>query len=462
MKQTDNRDSIDFGRTDITRLFAKVFIPTLLGLMFGASVYLADGIFVGNGVGSDALAAVNIVSPLFLISTGLGLMFGSGVSIVAAIHLSKGNYKAANINVTQALSISIIAVSLLCVLILAFPQSIARMFGSSEKLFPLVLDYMFYALPSFFGTMLLVVGMFVIRLDGAPKFAMLSNIVASLLNIFLDYLFVFPMGMGIKGAAIATSVSQCAGAVMVIIYMLYFPKTICLYKPKFSRTAIRLTYRNIGYMVKLGFPAFIGETALACTMIVGNIMFMKYLHEDGVAAFSVACYLTPLVFMFGNAIAQSALPIISYNHGMDNRDRIRRTLDMSLKVAAVFGILACTVSIFGKDSIVGLFIPDNGLAARIADGGFSYYSLCFAFLLLNLVLIGYLQSMERFKPATVFMLLRSYILVIPSFIILPMLIGDKGLWLAVPVSECLTFICILLYMASPVKRHLRTIEQNHI
>ena len=176
--------------------------------MSGATVYLADGIFVGHGVGSDALAAVNIASPLFLISTGLALMFCSGVSIVVAIHLSCGNYKAANINVTQAVAISIMLMLLVSVLVILFPGTIAFWFGSSQKLMPTVVEYLVYVTPSSLGGMILVVGMFIIRIDGSPKFVMASNIIASILNIILLYIFVFPLNMGLKGAAIATSIAQ--------------------------------------------------------------------------------------------------------------------------------------------------------------------------------------------------------------------------------------------------------------
>ncbi|MCM1302044.1 MAG: MATE family efflux transporter [Bacteroides cellulosilyticus] len=442
----DQRDAIDFGKTDISKLFVKIFIPTLLGLMFGASVYLADGIFVGNGIGAEALAAVNIVTPLYLISTGLALMFGSGVSVVVAIHLSHRNYKAANINVTQAITVSTTIMLVICAIVFLFPERTARLFGSSPKLMPLVTEYMCYALPSFLGSMLLVVGMFIIRLDGSPKFAMYSNVIASVLNIALDYIYVFPLGMGVKGAAIATSMSQCAGAVIVLIYMFRYSETLHLYPPKFTRTSVGLTLRNTGYMVKLGLPTFIGETAMACLMLVGNIMFMRRLQEAGVAAFAVACYVLPLVFLFGNAVAQSALPIISYNYGTGDKQRIARTFRMSVWIAAIFGLLISLIGIVGKQFIIETFITDSSHAYDIALYGFPYYAASFVFLILNIVLIGYLQSKEQFKSATVFMLLRGYLFIIPCFVWLPSLLGDNGLWLAVTVSELLTFGAIILYL----------------
>lgn len=446
------RDSIDFGKTDISKLFVKIFLPTLASLMFGASVYVADGIFVGNGVGSLALAAVNIASPMFLIATGLAIMFGSGVSIVAAIHLSRGNHKAANINVTQAVIVSIAIIIVLCSLVWAFPVKTAELFGSEGSLTPIVTEYLKYVLPSFFGSMLLVVGMFVIRLDGAPKFSMWANVITSIANIVLDYLFVFPFEMGIKGAAIATSISQCGGAVLVMIYMVWFPKTLHLYKIKLSKTSLRLTTRNIIYMIKLGIATFIGETAMACLMVVGNIEFMHYLHESGVAAFSVACYILPLVFMFGNAVAQSALPIISYNYGAGNEKRVSKTFRLSMRIAAAFGVLLSLLGMSATPTIASIFISSDDPAFAIATSGLPFYSVCFMFLVMNVVLIGYLQSLERYNPANIFMLLRGYILIIPAFIGLPAVIGTTGLWCAPAVSEGLTFAIIVTYLILSKKK----------
>ena len=424
------RDSIDFGKTDISKLFVKIFLPTLASLMFGASVYVADGIFVGNGVGSLALAAVNIASPMFLIATGLAIMFGSGVSIVAAIHLSRGNHKAANINVTQAVIVSIAIIIVLCSLVWAFPVKTAELFGSEGSLTPIVTEYLKYVLPSFFGSMLLVVGMFVIRLDGAPKFSMWANVIASIANIVLDYLFVFPFEMGIKGAAIATSISQCGGAVLVMIYMVWFPKTLHLYKIKLSKTSLRLTTRNIIYMIE----------------------FMHYLHESGVAAFSVACYILPLVFMFGNAVAQSALPIISYNYGASNEKRVSKTFRLSMRIAAAFGVLLSLLGMSATPTIASIFISSDDPAFAIATSGLPFYSVCFMFLVMNVVLIGYLQSLERYNPANIFMLLRGYILIIPAFIGLPAVIGTTGLWCAPAVSEGLTFAIIVTYLILSKKK----------
>ena len=448
----NQRDALDYGEMRVPRLFRKLFFPTLLGLLSSVVLNVADGIFVGRGVGSDALAAVNIVAPLFQIAAGIALMFGSGVSIVAAVHLSHGNRKAANINVTQAFTVGLLFMAIVVAAINVFPHQTSDLFGGSEQLYPLVHEYIIGVSPCLLFMVINMVGLFVIRLDGSPNYAMTVNVTAALLNIVLDWLFVFPLQMGVFGAAAATSLATFAGSLMVAWYMFRRSVSLQLYKPKFSKTAIRLTVRNSGYMLRLGFPSFIAETAICCMMVTGNYMFMSWLHEDGVAAFSVACYLFPMIFMFGNAIAQSAMPIISYNSGLGKTDRVRQTLHISAGLACFLGLL---MSVFGFEfapTVVSMFIDTASPANAIGASGVPLFLLTSLPFTLNVVLIGYLQSLERFRPATVFMLLRGCIFVIPCFILLPHFIGINGLWLAEPLSEIVTLAVLLIYIALSSKK----------
>lgn len=442
----DNRDALDYGEMRVPRLFRKLFFPTLLGLVSSVLLNLADGIFVGRGVGSDALAAINIAAPVFLISTGIALMFGSGVSIVAAVHLSKGNLKAANINVMQAFTVGLLLMLLVVGVINVFPRQTAAFFGGSDQLYPMVHDYLFWVSPCFCFMVVNIVGMFVIRLDGSPNFAMAVNIVSALINIVLDWVYVFPLAMGIKGAAIATSLSGLVGALMVVWYFRGKNHKLAFYKPKFSPTALRLTMRNSGYMLRLGFSTFIAETAICCMMIVGNFMFMAQFREDGVAAFCVACYLFPMIFMFGNAIAQSALPIVSFNYGKGNVERVWETLRLSAGLAVGLGLLMSVLGYLLAPQIVGLFIDSASPANAIGRAGIPLFLLTCLPFTLNVVLIGYLQSLERYKSATVFMLLRGYLLIIPCFLVLPRVLGVWGLWLAEPISEVITLVVLVGYL----------------
>lgn len=439
------RDTINWAEMNIPVLFRKIFFPTLLGMLLSASVAIVDGICVGHGIGSDGLAAVNIVVPFFMVTTGIGLMFGSGASVVAAVHLSQGREKAANINITQAFIVSTLIMLVLAAAIMFFPDATARLMGSSERLMPSVIDYMSWVVPSLPCAVIMSMGLFVIRLDGSPVYSMLCNAIPGIVNVVLDIVFVFPLQMGIEGAALATCLSELLGCMMVLAYMFGFSRTLHFHRIKMSLKSLLLTARNIGYQCKVGVSALIGELAISVMIFVGNYAFMSYFGEDGVAAFSVACLCFPLSFMIGNAVAQSAQPIISYNHGAGLYVRVTQAFRLSLIVGTICGILSSVGGYFEAGFIIRLFLPDVSAATDIANAGFPYFAFAFLFFTLNLVFIGYYQSLEQFKQATFFMLLRGMIFVVPAFLLLPKAIGEQGLWLAVPLSEAMTFAVILLY-----------------
>lgn len=441
-EETPLRDSIDFGNTDITRLFRKLLIPTVLGMVFSAIFVITDGIFVGKGVGSDALAAVNITAPLFMITTGIGLMFGVGASVVASIHLSQGKRKAASINVTQALVVSALIIVLLSVLCCLFLEPVGRLLGSSDRLLPMVMEYMTWYVPFLVFYVLLNAGMFFIRLDGSPNYAMWCNGIAALTNIVLDYVFIFVFGWGLMGAAFATSLGTMLGGILTLVYLARYSRTIKLFRLKLSRKSLQLAIRNVGYMIKLGSSAFVSEASIASMMFLGNYVFIRHLGEDGVAAFSIVCYFFPIIFMVYNAIAQSAQPIISYNFGTGARQRVVKAFRLSIRTALLCGIFFFAMTAMCNHEIVSLFIDRSYGAYDIAVQGLPYFAVGYLFFAVNIVGIGYYQSIERAGRATVVTLLRGVVFMLIGFLGLPPLLGVPGIWLAVPLAEALTLLCI--------------------
>ena len=327
------RDSIDFGSDSIPGLFRKIFIPTLVGMACMAVMTTIDGVFVGHGVGSDALAAVNIFAPFWMIMTGLGLLFGIGCSVISSVHLSQNNEKAARINMTQTLIFGVLVTETLTVLVQSFSTQSAYLLGSSDKLLPYVLDYQKWLAYAFCALFLQSVGLLIIRLDGSPKYASAAAAVPSIVNVVLDYVFLFVLDKGLEGVAIATSIGCWTGGLMVLFYIIFLSKTMRPYHLKMSWKSLCLCLRNLWYQFRLGLSAFLGEISISMLMFVGNYVFMRYLGEDGVAAFSIACYIMPFIFMTGNAISQSAQPIISFNHGVGNRGRVIEARKVSLLTA---------------------------------------------------------------------------------------------------------------------------------
>lgn len=437
------KDSIDFSSMEISTLFRKLLIPTVLGMVFSAIFVITDGIFVGKGIGSDALAAVNITAPLFMITAGIGLMFGVGSSVVASIHLSQGKRRVASINITQALVFSTLLILIMSALCFYYIEPLAKLLGSSDRLLPLAVEYMAWYLPFLVFYEILNIGMFCIRLDGSPTYAMMCNAIAAILNIILDYIFIFEFGWGIMGAAFATSLGTVVGGLMTLIYLLKFSRSLHLCRIKLSIKSMMLTLRNVGYMIKLGSSAFISEASIACMMFLGNYVFIHYLGEDGVAAFSIACYFFPIIFMVYNAIAQSAQPIISYNFGAGQPDRVRKALHLAIRTALICGISFFIITVLCRQNIVSLFIDRNYAAFDIAVNGIPYFGIGFIFFAFNMIGIGYYQSVERGQRTMIITLLRGVVFMLIGFLVLPKILGVPGIWLAVPFAELLTMLYII-------------------
>ncbi len=439
------RDSIDFEKGNVRQLFRRIFIPTLLGMLSISAVTAVDGIFVGHTVGSEGLAAINILVPVFMLLTGLGLMIGAGCSVVTSVHLSEGNEKAARLNMTQAMIFSTVVTLLIIVPMLVYPSATGRLLGSSEHLLPLVSEYLLWNFPSCLFMVWLAVALFVIRLDGAPKLAMACNLITACLNVVLDWYFMYPLGWGVKGAAFATAISETVGGLIAVIYIAFFAKKLYFVRIKASMKSLRLSIRNIGYQCRIGSAALLGEATMAVLIFMGNLMLMRYIGDDGVGAYGIICYYTPFIFMVGNAIAQSAQPIISFNFGLRRYDRMRDAENTALRTAILCGFIVALIFGVFPEYMVGLFVPEDSPATQIAVNGFSIFALGFIPFILNLTAIGYFQSVERIRPATMFALLRGFVLLIPCFLFLPELLDEKGIWLAMPVAEWLTLGCIICF-----------------
>ncbi len=265
----------------------------------------------------------------------------------------------------------------------------------------------------------------------------------SLDSSVFDYIFIFEFGWGMMGAAFATSLGTVVGGLMTVIYLTRFSRNIHLHRIKLSLKSLMLTLRNGGYMIKLGTSAFISEASIACMMFLGNYVFIHHLGEDGVAAFSIACYFFPIIFMVYNAIAQSAQPIISYNFGAGQPDRVRKALHLAIRTALICGISFFIITFLCRQNIVSLFIDRSCPAFDIAVNGIPYFGVGFIFFAANMIGIGYYQSIRRGQRATIITLLRGVVFMLIGFFVLPLVLGVPGIWLAVSLAELLTTLYII-------------------
>ena len=339
--------------------------------------------------------------------------------------------------------VSSLLLILYALLIMLNVEKVALLLGSSERLLPLAVEYMNWFIPFLVFSALLSSGMFFVRLDGSPNYAMYCNIIPAVINIVLDYVFIFEFGWGMFGAALATSLGYIIGAVMILIYLIDRKHVIHMVRVKLSRKSMMLTVRNVGYMCRLGASTFLCEGAIATMMFVGNYVFMRYTGEDGVAAYSIACYFFPIIFMVYNAIAQSAQPILSYNFGQGNTLRVNKAFRLALFSAVGFGGVVILATWLFSPQIVSMFIDSSFPAHDIAVAGLPLFASGFIFFGVNIVSIGYFQSVERDRPAMAVTLMRGYILIMLCFWFMPLFLDVPGIWLSVPAAEFITFLFVL-------------------
>lgn len=436
--------AMDLGTQKVPGLFRKYFIPTLLGMLSMSIVAAVEGSFIGHGIGSDGLAAINLCMPLLMLFTGIGLMAGTGASVISSILLSKGKLKAARINSSQAILAVTLTAILPSILMMAFPSATAQLLGASPHLTPHVREYLLWFVPSLMFQMWCSVSLFLIRLDGAPRMAMLCNVIAATLSVLLGWLFIIQFKWGLMGAGLAYTISLFIGGGIGIIYLTGFAKKLKIHSLKYRMKDLRLGLNNVAEQCRIGSSALLTEATLATFIFVGNWIFMKYLGDNGVGAFGIACYYIPFVYMAGNAVAQSAQPIISFNFGLGYHTRVTEAEQIALITGTACGLLLTGIFTFFPHALVGLFISTDNPAARLAIEGFPYFSAAFVFFIINLCIIGYYQSIERVKPATILALLRGFIFLIPCFIFLPHLLGTPGIWLALFLSEALTVLMTVI------------------
>lgn len=248
------------------------------------------------------------------------------------------------------------------------------------------------------------------------------------------------------GAALASSLSCVVGSLLIMGYLLFYTKrvSLCRFRAAFARGSQWLY--TTWMQVKLGLSGFLGELAISLMLVLGNYVFSELLGESGVAAYSIACYCSPLFFMISNAIAQSAQPIISYDYGARRWDRVRSTLKLVLTVAIACALVMTVGIVSFSGPLVSLFVKDAPSTYALAVKGMPLFAVDLLFLAINVTMIGYFQSVKRGTWATIFTALRGYVFLLFSFVVLPKIWGVTGAWLAIPAAEGLTSLCIVLFV----------------
>ena len=433
---------VDLRNDSIGKLFFYFSFPAVAGMMVSAFYVIVDGIFVGKGIGSNALATINIAYPVTNFLIGLSLMFGVGGATMISIARGKNQVKEVNNIFSHILFLIFLAYFIALTTIILFEKNVITFLGGNATLYN---DVRAYLIPSAWFNIFFMLSMglnAVVRNDNAPKHAMFSMIIGAIVNIFLDALFIMVFKWGIWGAATATGLSQVCSFLFLWLHFYNGSSEIRFEKKlKFSPKIIIKILTN-------GFPSFIIEFAIAVVTLLFNIVLMKMTGEIGVAAFSIVAYVFYIFRMFFNGLAQGIQTIVSFNYGANRFDRLKKIFILGHKTSIISALLIIIILNIFKVNIVSSFTNGDEELIKLASSGLIGYTSGLVFLAINFINISYLQSMEKALISNLLSFGRSFFFVIVGILIYPKIFGIYGVWLTLPLADftifAITFIGYLL------------------
>lgn len=415
--------------------------------MIGLSCYiLADTFFIARGIGADGLTALNLALPVYSVINGAGLMISMGGATRYSISRGNGDKQAFRDIFSHALYFTIILSILIVILGITSTKSLALLLGADGNTLDMTSSYLRILMlftPFFMCNNLLTC---FVRNDGAPELAMTGMLIGTLGNIILDYLFIFPLHLGMKGAAMATTAAPCMG---ILILSTHFWRR----KNQFHFHIVRPSLRRLFDICALGASSLIAELSSGVVIIVFNLILLKISGNLGVAAYGIIVNIALVLISIYTGIAQGIQPIISRNYGSREYDSIKKALRYALLLSAALSVLSYAIMFLYATPITALFNKDeNPILAAMAEQGIQMYFTALPFVGTNIIAAAYLSCINR--PGQAFLLsgLRGFLLIIPVAFLLSFLFGMTGVWLAQPITELLVTIPAAAFLYRSVKR----------
>lgn len=419
-------------------LLIKYMLPSVAGMLGLSICILFDTMFIGRKMGELGLAALNIGVPLYSFYYAIALTFGVGGATALTIAIGRKKYHKANGIFTSSVIGSIFVIAIINILSYFFLDDICYILGASKETFPLVKEYVKIILV-FNGAFILsnVLNVF-IRSDKAPKLSMASIIVTNIVNIALDYIFIYPMNLGMKGAALATALAQITGIFVLLIH--FFRKNNSLH---LEVKAVRLG--SVFKIISGGMPSFVTEASAGFIIFVFNNVILSIGGNIGVSAYSIIANVALIFLAIFNGISQGMQPLVSINYGAGEKKRIHNFFNLSTKISLTVGVVFFILGVVFPREIIGIFSSDKGILLDITTKGIRIYFVAFIVMGVNIVAIAYLQAIQKTRAAFILSMFRGIILNLILVIILPKLFNLAGVWMTVPIVEIIIFISFMLY-----------------
>jgi len=436
------------GTDSIPKLLVKQALPASIGILVMSLNILIDTIFVGQWIGSNAIAAINVVLPVSFFIAALGMAIGVGGASIISRALGEKNHLKAENTFGNQITLTFLLTIIVVIFGLSFVDQIIVLFGGKGSLFSLAKTYYVIVL---YGVPVLAFCMMAnntIRAEGKPKNAMYAMLLPSVSNLFLDYIFINIFDWGMMGAAWATTLSYGVCALYIIYFFLSKKSSL---HPTLS--SFRLQPLLIKEISSLGSVTLARQAMVSITVLLVNNILFSYGGESSIAVYAIISRMLMFATFPILGITQGFLPIAGYNYGAKNTERVRKVISISIRYSVFLASTIFVFIFFFAENIPGIFSKDTAVALETPNALRSVFA---ALPIIGIQLIGaaYFQAIGKALPALLLTLSRQGLFFIPLLFILPNFYGVMGVWIAFPVADIFSTLMTAYFLNREIRKQL--------
>ncbi|EIW15861.1 MULTISPECIES: MATE family efflux transporter [Pelosinus] len=442
--------SHSLGEEKISTLLWRFSLPAIIGMVVNAFYNVIDSIFVGRGVGEIGLTAVTIAFPIMIVLMGFGMLVGVGAAAVVSLRMGEKQQEQAEKILGNAFTLSMLLSAAFTGSVLLFLDPILIMLGAEQDVLPYAREFTRIIV---LGSPFMYIGFGlnnIVRAEGNPQMAMSTTLISAGLNIVLNPLFIFTFHLGIGGSALATVISQGVSAIWVLVYFLRGKSVLRLRKKNFS-----LDKKIVRSIFEIGMSPFLMQIASSLTTVLFNYTLLRYSGELAVASIGIINRMGMLMLMPIFGISQGLQPIIGYNYGAGNYDRVKKALKIAIGAATLFSTVGfLVIQIFDKQII--MLFNDNPELILLGSEAMRINLCMLPVIGFQIIGANYFQAVGKAGYAIVLSMSRQLLLLIPLVLLLPRLLGLQGVWLASPIADFSSALLTGIFLF----RELRKLSQK--
>ena len=421
-------------------------LPSIVMMIFTSFYGVVDGIFVSNFTGSTAFASLNLVWPYIMILGGVGFILGVGGTALVSYQMGTGDRKLANRTFSLIVYAGIVVGLLLTLFGELTMAPVCRLMGASEEMLPYCVKYgrvMLLGIIPF--TLQNMFQSFLVAAE-KPRLGLWVTVAAGITNMGLDYLFMGPFHWGVVGAAWATMLSECVGGLIPLLYFCLPNSSLYrLGRTRWDGAALLQTCTN-------GMSEFVTNISMSLVNMLYNLQLMKYIGEDGVAAYGVIQYVAFFFVAIYIGYSMGTAPIVSYHYGAENYDELKNLFRKGMGFIAVAALCMITLSQTLANLVAGIFVGYDAELTALTAHAFRIYSLAFLMSGFNIYGSDFFTALNNGKISATISFIRTVILEMSAVMLLPLAFGMDGIWIALPIAEALALIVTAQFLIR--KRHV--------